>query len=202
MLGVDSNLRVLRVLAAHGGFLGSGEVVRRSRLSRESVRLALIDLGTSGIVIAAGSSNTKLHRFNADHVLAPTLEALFKAESDRYAAIWDSVKRCAAGKPVLSLFVYGSAARGEDRPDSDLDIGVVTEEEHLADVPDAVREGLRECADRFNVVPSVVSLAPSDLERLERERDPWWESVKADMIVVFGRNPVDLIGKQGCKSLP
>jgi DNA-binding IclR family transcriptional regulator len=48
-LGVESNIRVLRVLALHGGMLASSEIIRKSRLVQESVRKALIDLVSLGI---------------------------------------------------------------------------------------------------------------------------------------------------------
>ena len=54
ILGVDSNLRVLRVLSLHGGMLASNEIIRKSRLAQESVRRALIDLVSLEIVLSSG----------------------------------------------------------------------------------------------------------------------------------------------------
>ncbi|WP_440657819.1 helix-turn-helix domain-containing protein [Ensifer adhaerens] len=58
VFGVDSNVRVLRVLAEHGGLLSSSEVSQRPKLSKTSTRhgrLSLVQCGavvTTKIVIA------------------------------------------------------------------------------------------------------------------------------------------------------
>ncbi|WP_292117531.1 nucleotidyltransferase domain-containing protein [Mesorhizobium sp.] len=196
MLGVDSNLRVLRTLVEHGGLLAASEIVRRSRLSRESVRLGLLALESLGIVAASGSGHSRLYRFDDNHYLAPALAALFKAESNRFTAILDAVRQSAAQRPVFSLFVYGSAARGDDGPDSDLDIGLVARADDLAEAVEGLREALRGPAERLVFLPNVVGLDFDDVRRLARDRDPWWENVKQDAIVLSGSRPEDAVSFQ------
>jgi predicted nucleotidyltransferase len=196
MLGVDSNLRVLRTLVEHGGLLAASEIVRRSRLSRESVRLGLVALETLGIVVASGSGHSRLYRFDDSHYLALALAALFKAESNRFTAILDAVRQSAAQRPVFSLFVYGSAARGDDGPDSDLDIGLIARADDLAQVVEGLREALRDPAERLVFLPNVVGLDFDDVRRLARDKDPWWENVKQDAIVLAGSRPEDAVSLQ------
>ncbi|RWM40230.1 MAG: hypothetical protein EOR75_10200 [Mesorhizobium sp.] len=196
MLGVDSNLRVLRTLVEHGGLLAASEIVRRSRLSRESVRLGLLALESLGIVAASGSGHSRLYRFDDNHYLAPALAALFKAESNRFTAILDAVRQSAAQRPVFSLFVYGSAARGDDGPDSDLDIGLVARADDLAETVEGLREALRGPAERLVFLPNVVGLDFDDVRRLARDKDPWWENVKQDAIVLSGSRPEDAVSFQ------
>ncbi|TJV53549.1 MAG: hypothetical protein E5Y01_04395 [Mesorhizobium sp.] len=196
MFGVDSNLRVLRTLVEHGGLLAASEIVRRSRLSRESVRLGLLALESLGIVAASGSGHSRLYRFDDNNYLAPALAALFKAESNRFTAILDAVRQSAAQRPVFSLFVYGSAARGDDGPDSDLDIGLVARADDLAEAVEGLREALRGPAERLVFLPNVVGLDFDDVRRLARDRDPWWENVKQDAIVLSGSRPEDAVSFQ------
>ncbi|MFD1975335.1 nucleotidyltransferase domain-containing protein [Mesorhizobium kowhaii] len=197
MLGVSSNLRVLRALVQHGGMLAASEIVRVSGLSRESVRLGLISLETSGIVVSSGSQHARVHRYNDGHWLAPQLTALFEAERDRFVAINDAVRQSAAGMPVFSLFIYGSAARGDDGPDSDLDIGLVAKAENLAEAVEDVREALREPAEKLGFLPNVVGVDFEDVRRLARDDDPWWKNVKLDAIVLAGSRPEDVPTLQG-----
>ncbi|AZO31517.1 hypothetical protein EJ071_31790 [Mesorhizobium sp. M1B.F.Ca.ET.045.04.1.1] len=196
MLGVDSNLRVLRTLVEHGGLLAASEIVRRSRLSRESVRLGLVALETLGIVVASGSGHSRLYRFDDSHYLAPRLAALFKAESNRFTAILDAVRQSAAQRPVFSLFVYGSAARGDDGPDSDLDIGLIARADDLAEAVEGLRQALRDPAERLVFLPNVVGLDFDDVRRLARDKDPWWENIKQDAIVLAGSRPEDAVSLQ------
>jgi predicted nucleotidyltransferase len=193
VLGVDSNLRVLRTLAGHGGQLSSSEIVRLSGLSRESVRLALISLEAMAMVETTGSSHSKVYRFNDRNVLAPAMMALFEAEGTRFEAILGCLRRIGAGLPILSLFIYGSVARGSDRPGSDLDIGLVAKTDDLPTTIEAMREGLRDPSERLGFRPNVVGLDLSDLHRLEAGTDEWWQAAKQDAIVLVGRRPEELI---------
>lgn len=189
ILGVDSNLRVLRVLANHGGQLSASEIVRRSRLSRESVRAGLQALVALGVVAGSGSGHSRLYRFPDGHYLAAALSALFEAERARFDAIVEAVRRSGADKPLFSLFLYGSVARSEDRPDSDLDIGVIAGKDHLPGVVDGIREALRDAAERLTFLPNVVGLDFEDVRRLSAEGDPWWRSLGQDAIVISGNRP-------------
>ncbi|WP_292153723.1 nucleotidyltransferase domain-containing protein [Mesorhizobium sp.] len=194
VLGVDSNVRVLRVLVRHGGYLSSSDIGRRAGLSKSSTRLGLISLRETGVVSAEGSGYNRLYRLNAEHYFSKAIENLFAAEERRFAAIIDAVTDSPGDKKqfVKSLWVYGSVARGEDRLGSDLDVGVITEAANLAAVVDVVRDSLAVHSERLGFTPSVVGLDMEDVSRLARDDDPWWSSVVKDAIVLAGRRPEEL----------
>jgi DNA-binding transcriptional ArsR family regulator len=197
ILGVDSNLRVLRVLSLHGGMLASNEIIRKSRLAQESVRRALIDLVSLGIVLSSGMGRSSVYRLNADHYFSSALSELFKAESDRFQAILDAVRQCATEMPIFSLFYYGSVASGKDRTDSDLDIGVIAHAADLAKTTERLRENLRDASERLGFLPNLVGLDFADIKRLDRDADPWWKNVISEAIVLSGKRPEDAISMVG-----
>lgn len=194
IFGVDANVAVLRELVRHGGALASAEIVARSGASKSSVRLGLIALEAFGLVTSEGTRTTRLHRFNRDNCLGPAIEALFDAETQRFSLILETIREAPADQAseVLSLCLYGSVAAGRDRLDSDLDILVVSSRTYIESVLQAMRDNLREPAERLAFVPNVVGLTGADLERLKRERDPWWQGLKDNLIVLSGRHPDDL----------
>ncbi|MBB3656645.1 putative nucleotidyltransferase/DNA-binding transcriptional ArsR family regulator [Rhizobium sp. BK650] len=194
ILGVDSNVRVLRVLARHGGLLSSSDISHRARLSKSSTRLGLIGLEAAGIVQAEGSGYNRLYRLNVRHDLSSAIEALFTAEDRRFTAILDAVRNGPGdqARHVESLWVYGSVARGDDHFDSDLDVGVVADAVHLKAVVEAIRAGLVIPSERLAFSPSVVGLDLDDVRRLSRDDDPWWSNVVRDATVLAGRRPEEL----------
>lgn len=197
ILGTDANVRLLRELSLHGGLLSSPLLADRSGLARASVWSALGTLEGIGIVSSEGTGRTRLYRFNDKHPLATALEALFEQEGLGYsniiAVIADVVS--AVRPNVLAAWIYGSVARGDDRPDSDLDIAVVSSSEKLESALQEIREGLRSHGEALGFNPSVVGLTPEDMARLSSTGDPWWKGVEADAFAVFGSRPDELATK-------
>lgn len=83
--------------------------------------------------------------------------------------VQEAVRRLVAAVDPLAIIAFGSRARGQHRPDSDLDLAVildVPESEALNAVPPEIFKGLR--------MP--VDLLPIAKERYDRFR-PWLNSV-------------------------
>ncbi len=194
IFGVDSNVRVLRVLARHGGLLSAADISHRAALSKSSTRVGLLWLEEIGVIFAEGTGYSRLYRLNAEHYLADQIRSLFAAEDRRFADIVEAVKDSAGSTAPLvkSLWIYGSVARGEDRLGSDLDVAVVADAGDLAAVVETIRDGLAAHSGRLGFTASVVGLDLSDVERLARDRDPWWANAVADAIVLSGRRPEEL----------
>ena len=199
VFGVDSNVRVLRVLARHGGLLSAADISQRAALSKSSTRLGLLSLEESGVIVAEGAGYSRLYRLNADYYLADPIRSLFAVEDRRFAAVIEAVKSSPGirKQQVKSLWVYGSVARGEDLLGSDLDVAVVAETNELAAVIETIRDSLATHSGRLGFTANVVGLDLSDVERLTREGDPWWANAVADAIVLAGRRPEELAASAG-----
>lgn len=192
ILGSLSHVRLLRSLLWHGGYVSASDLTRSTGLSRESVRQGLATLEALGAVAAVGSAYARVFRFDENGALAPQLAALFMAEKSRFETILDTIRLAARELKPLSLFLYGSAARGEDGIDSDLDICTILPAGRLAAGVEHLREGLRDPSQRLGFVPAVVGLDLSRVRHLSATSDPWWISAVRDALLLDGRRPDDL----------
>jgi len=143
-----------------------------------------------------GSGQSRLFRARHEHPLAAVLDAVFRAEDERFEAVLQAVREAvdACGTDVLAAWLYGSVARGDDSVSSDVDIALVAAPEALASAADAVRERLRPAEDALAFTASVVGLDTEDVPRLG-EGDPWWAEVVRDAIVLVGDDPEALAAR-------
>ncbi|MEI9983717.1 MAG: nucleotidyltransferase domain-containing protein [Aliidongia sp.] len=183
-----ANVRVLRTLIRHGGELSAPMLADRSKLTKPSVLAALDYLAELGFVDSIGSVRQRLHRIDSRHPLVPALAALFAAEDHRFETIIEAIRAAAAQAGVVAAWLYGSVARGEDRPDSDLDIAIVTS----ASVKAKLRDALRGLEDEWRVSVSLVELVADDILRLARDNDPWWVGMIKDAVPLVGPDPASL----------
>jgi predicted nucleotidyltransferase len=112
---------VLAVLARSGRPLTVGEVAAdAARGSEIGIRRSLARLVEEGIVVATQMGRNKVHELNRDHVAAPAAEILAGLRLELWKRLRASLE---TWKPqALYAGVFGSAARGDGGPDSDVDI--------------------------------------------------------------------------------
>jgi hypothetical protein len=95
--------------------------------TEQGVRNALARLVEQGVVLQSRAGSSYLYQLNRRHLAAPHLVGL-AAMRDELFSRWRGL---IAGWPVQPRVVvlFGSAVRGEMRPDSDIDLLVVTDAE-------------------------------------------------------------------------
>lgn len=188
-IGSNAALRVARALFLHGGEMSAPSVIRFTRLSKAGVSQALNTLAKLDVIEELGTARSLLYRVNKAHPLFKPLAELFNAESARAKDIQDAIRSAADREGIIAAWIYGSVARNEDSPDSDLDIVIVARERLSPMVEEAVRENLRDAGEKLVFRPSVIMLDLEDARRLAREQDPWWASLVKDAIVLEGERP-------------
>jgi predicted nucleotidyltransferase len=190
-----ANVRVLRALARHGGMLSASALVGASGLTKPSVLSALRQLNETGTVEIHGSDRQRLYRLNEASSLASIVNTLFMAESERYGEVIKAVRTSAEKSGAEAAWIYGSVARGEDRPESDIDVVVTGRSDKASDITAAMREGLLLAGRLLGFSASVIGIDDNEIKRLERERDPWWLGLRRDAIVVMGPAPEPYLDK-------
>ena len=185
LFGSPGNVRVLRVLA-DGLASSATQIASAAGLTPQGARLVLDVLAAQGIVAAKGSARTQLFELASVHPFRHPILELFQAErvawEDLVARLRERLKKRAG---VQAAWLYGSVARGEDTPASDIDVALLVAS---PDVSDQVREDLMTIEDEMKVHVSVTALTPRDLAALQ-DGDPWWSGVVRDCRVLKGGRP-------------
>ena len=101
---------------------------------------------------------------------------------------WSDVYRHALGErypdTIHRMVIYGSKARGDSHPDSDLDVLLIVRNE-----AGALRRPLRRLgyalAVAFNTVPSILAYTQEEWERRKRSGSPFRQAVERDAVSVL-----------------
>ena len=125
---------VLAVLArADASFTGRQVHRVAGRHSERGVRNALHRLCDQGIVARERVGSADQYRLNRRHLAAPYIESLAGLRAELLRRFADEIGRWDIAPAYAALF--GSAARGDMQPESDIDLLVVREDSVDADAP-------------------------------------------------------------------
>ncbi|MGJ9404515.1 nucleotidyltransferase domain-containing protein [Arthrobacter sp. KK5.5] len=149
------------------------------RHSEGGVRIALARLVAQGLVLDQKIGNTGSYRLNGDHLLADAVRTMANAKSE----LIDRIRRDVQEWPFapLDIRLFGSAARGQMRNDSDIDLAVI--------LPDDADED--ETAEHITSLTQRISswtgndTRPLVYRQSEVRPDPLFDNVVADGIPVL-----------------
>ncbi|MGE0796747.1 MAG: nucleotidyltransferase domain-containing protein [Lautropia sp.] len=195
LLASGGHVRVLRALTSYGAPLSVTQIATDCGLSPRGTRFVLDSLVSQGMVRALGQARSQLYSIVQQHPLADAVTALFQQERGRWEDGMDALREAfKSRRDVRSAWLYGSVARGEDKPHSDVDLVVVVNENSL-EVSQRVRDALLALGDTLSLHFSVVVLTPEELAAL-REDDPWWADVIRDAKVLKGHRPAKELARR------
>ncbi|MEX2154553.1 MAG: nucleotidyltransferase domain-containing protein [Gemmatimonadaceae bacterium] len=198
-LGTRAKVACLRVLATTSASLTQRDVARRAGTQHRSSQLALDELVALGVVHRTQGGRDFLVRLNDSYYLSDTLRQIFRAEAQGFltlrtglAAVVSQIQRSA--RP-LSVVLFGSVARGDDKPGSDLDILVISAdaagiETTLARL-DTARDQLE---SRFGYALRPIAYTVSDARRRWRRHEPPLPEIVRDHIAIVGAPLRELLG--------
>ena len=187
---------VLRQLYAVQTPQTAGDVHERSGIgSRNGIRYALDRLSEQGTVTRTTAGNTAIYELNHEHLAYPALEAALR-EYNPYSALRERLHRLVADcawnydhGQAPSLAIYGSVARGDARPDSDLDLLLIVPDGRDGDDPqvDDLSETLHVHVKRWTGNRAHVDVRTrSAVAEAAARRDPIFDSWQREADFVFG----------------
>lgn len=185
--------RVLTVLVRSGLPLTGKRVAEMAGASIEQTRQVLLRLVDAGLVDSRRAGQAVLYGANASHVLWPAVQQLVNAADQ---AVWSVKQRISqAIEDVLqpedstrvTAAVFGSVARGDSRPDSDVDVLLITPD-HLDDaqVEALVVTTIRTVEASTGNDCNVYQTSRARFDELVQQQDPMVPSWTADATVFHG----------------
>jgi predicted transcriptional regulator len=111
---------LLRVLARADNDYTGRELARAIDATPPGAQKALSRLVRQGIVLRRGAGRAYLYRFNRDHIAAPWIEGLAGLRQQLFQRMRANINGWEV-QPVAAA-VFGSVARGQAGPESDLDL--------------------------------------------------------------------------------
>ena len=178
ILGNRVQVKLLRVLVRTKGSFTGRELARLIGHSQNQTSLALQELERNGLVAWQGAGRSHLYSVDKDNILVTDfLEAGFRLEDDllnRMAEVFLGE----IGKDLVSVILFGSITRGEEKPDSDIDLVIVVRDKaDLKIVEERVAEASANVTRRFGNQAMPIVVKSSDYERKIKSRKGFWREV-------------------------
>lgn len=191
VLGTISCVRVLRSLILHGAPQNPSALADRTALTKPAVGDALTRLVAHDLVEPVGTGRYVTYRLRDSHFLAPRLKTLFRQEEAREEQVFGALEQIAkeADPSPVAVWLYGSVARGTDRPDSDFDVVIVAESpQHRGLLEDVFRKAVVDLEDAWSLPPvSVVVVTTEEARKGWKKEEDFYVHLREDAVPVYGK---------------
>jgi predicted nucleotidyltransferase len=187
ILGTRTKVRLLRRLIFLDRPVSGREAARLAGVSPIALQ-ALEDLQLIGVLNRTTTSNEYLYSVNESNVMAQSLMDLFTAERARYSDIITHI-RAVLGSigDVLSASFFGSAARGEESPGSDLDLLIVLKRNvSKEEIQDSLAELESDLAAKYGIILSTVILTLGEVTEQAADRTSFLAGILEDTNTIYG----------------
>lgn len=191
-IGSAAKVRILRALLPLTSFVSGNEARMLAGIrSKSGMRAALSDLTNLGILERSQTRRIQLFRINRNHDLVEPLTTLFQAEAERISRLGQALQGILDGGAVrmhtLSIILFGSNARGDARPESDVDLLVVAGEENSVErVQDVLIAATTDLQRRFGLRIAPYVLARDRVQERFRDGDPLMQNIHSQGRTLYG----------------
>ena len=184
-----NNVRILRRLVLYPSPVITGRgLAREMGMSHATCIRALNNLVDIGIVTRRTVGRSSTYDIPRDSVIYKAiLEPAFKFEAGLLDSLVVTLLKGIKGK-VLAIYLFGSVARGEDTPYSDVDILLVLRDPwEKAQVEKALNRN-REAAYRlFRVGVNAITYDKSEFDRMKEKNHPLMAEIIREGVLLSGK---------------
>lgn len=190
LLGSRSRISVLRVLLGVSVPLNASQIAARAKLSHVAAASVLSDFASMGVVLSSPAGRATVHWLNRESVYVQNmLEPLFQAERNVPEDVVDDLA-WAFQDETISVVLFGSYARGDQTPGSDVDVALVAADpDKKSALESLIAAHASEFRGRFGASLSALTYSSEEAEALWDTSPNLAHSLCRDGIVVSGSSP-------------
>lgn len=178
ILGNKIQIKLLRILVKTRGSYTGRELARLINHSQNQTSLALKELERNGLVVWQSAGRSHLYSVNRDNIMISTfLEEAFQFEDSLLRKLAE-IFSTSIGKDLLSIVLFGSVAKGEERPGSDIDLVLVIKDKaDISVVEERVANASLLATRQFGNQAMPVVVTTTDYDRKIKSKKGFWSEV-------------------------
>lgn len=183
-------VRLLRALSATAAPVSGREAADAAGIAVQPAQRALAELVTMGVVRREQTRSQHLYTLNRENYLVQSITPLFRVEEERVARVFAELGRLGTQlrSSIEGLYLYGSAARGEDRIGSDFDVlAVASSADDVNGVHEALAEHAEQLYTRHGLRLSAVVIDQDKLRTMHGDGDPLVRELSRDNRRITGK---------------
>ena len=193
VFAASSHLAVLRVLKDTREGMSGRAVARAAGFTHQACRQAIAKLETMGIIRRQGAGKTQLIQLNFDNLLVQeAILPLFEAEKKAMGSLRSSVRKEFEGR-ALSATVFGSVARKEEEPGSDLDLLLVAPKGSRDDLLEKAASLGRKTLAQYGLRVSPIVMTVAEARQRARRSEPLLANILSEGVDVLESRLEDVI---------
>jgi predicted nucleotidyltransferase len=198
ILGSKIKIRILRLFYRTKGSYTGRDIAKLIACSPEATRKALNDLASHGLLKLDYVGTSYNYYLNEDHMLVDkVVNQTFFAEQNSIREIARIFKE-QLGEEFQKAVVFGSVAKKNERPDSDVDILVVVRDGAETDaIEDRINEAanLATAASGNPVMPIVIQAGEYEKKKKAKSRQGIWKEIfDRDKSITYTREDIEAYG--------
>jgi DNA-binding Lrp family transcriptional regulator len=189
LFGNPNNVRVLRHLILYPSPVITGRGIARELGMSHATCIRslnnLVDLGMLTRKRVGSSATYELAESSA--ILTDILEPAFRTESQLLQGLVDTMLVGIKGK-VIAAYLYGSVARGEDTPSSDVDVLLILKNpSDRPSVEEALARNKEHAYNRYRLGVSAITYDLDIFQRMKAQKHPLITEVVKEGVLLFGK---------------
>lgn len=193
VFSAPSNVALLRTLRDSAEGMSGRAAARAAGINHQACRQALDRFEVMGIIKRQGSGHTQLIRLNFEHVLVKdALLPLFRAEKKFQSLLRGAVKT-GLGKEARTATIFGSVARKEEFPGSDIDLLLVADGGHKAKLVGKLLEMGRAFTVHYGIRLSPITYSAAEARAKYRRGDPLLKNILSHGIDLLDEKLKDVV---------